>query len=273
MNTSVSADELDELAFLNFTESLREFVRWSPGSILEETDETLRTKTAVAYPVGSFNAATYVRGEPRSPSDWIGEQVSWFREQQRGFTVHARAHGHERIAKACVAAGLELAGKPPVMERRAPFERTELEQGRATASDAQVRLARSTHDWQSFVDITALSYVSMGFPERITRSLMCSVERMQRPVWRCAIASFDGKDGAAALLLFSHSIAGLYWVGTRPEARGKRLAARVVQFLTNHAFEFGARAVVLQASDAGAPLYRRLGFTQFGEYPMYTLRT
>jgi len=133
----------------------------------------------------------------------------------------------------------------------------------------KVRLANGVADWQAFVDIAATSYVSMGFPAEATRALMSSPERMQRPVWRCAVASHEGVDRAAAVLLLSHSIAELYWVGTLPEARNKGLAAACVHHLTNVAFEQGARAVVLQASAARAPLYRRMGFVEFTQYPIY----
>jgi GNAT superfamily N-acetyltransferase len=111
----------------------------------------------------------------------------------------------------------------------------------------------------------------MGFPAEITRRLMSSPERMRRPVWHAAIVSHEGVDRGAAALLFSHGIAGLYWVGTLPDARKQGVATTLVHWLTNFAFDNGARAVTLQASEAGAPVYRRLGFTEFTRYPMYVL--
>ena len=71
------------------------------------------------------------------------------------------------------------------------------------------------------------------------------------------------------MLLFSHGIAGLYWVGTVPESRGRGLGAAVTRTLANHAFERGARAVVLQASPAGEPVYRTLGFREITRYPWF----
>lgn len=266
MASRLSDADLDELAFLNFTESLREFVRWSPGGVLEENGDTLRTRTSVDFASGSFNAATHLGAGPVSPSDWLAEQVRWFSAHHRGFSVHTRDKLHDAIAAACISAGFAPGARPPVMSRRAPFMAPEALEGK------QVRVAASLADWQRFVDITATSYVSMGFPEHITRALMSSPSRMQRRVWHCALASDGGIDSAAALALFSHSIAGLYWVGTLPRARNRGLAAACVQFLTNHAFELGARAVVLQASEAGAPLYRRLGFEEFTQYPMYVFK-
>ncbi|HET9957616.1 MAG TPA: GNAT family N-acetyltransferase [Polyangiaceae bacterium] len=257
---------LDELAFLNFTESLREFVRWGEGGVLSESEDTLRTQTRVAFAAGSFNTAVFLGKRLDSPASWLETQRAWFHERGRGFSVHTRAAHHAELERACLQAGLRAEAKPPVMVRRAPLEPVP---GTGAGATARVRLGNDLRDWKSFVEVTAASYVSMGFAEHLTRNLMNSPERMARPVWLCALARAGSTDCAAAALLFSHSIAGLYWVGTRPTARRQGFAAACVQHLTNIAFERGARAVVLQASDAGAPLYRRMGFTDLTHYPMY----
>ena len=71
------------------------------------------------------------------------------------------------------------------------------------------------------------------------------------------------------MLIFSHTIAGIYWVGTVSDARGKGLAETCVRAVTNEAFRRGAPLVVLQASKFGAPVYQRMGFTEFTRYPWY----
>lgn len=268
MTTENLSDEFDELAFLNFTESLREFVRWGESGVVHETADTLRTRTDVAFAAGSFNTAVALG--PHSPSgsaarEWLREQRLWFRAQGRGFSVHTRDGRHGALEEACVAAGFELGATPAVMLRREHFA------ARASLPGIAVRLATTVADWQSFVDITIASYVSMGFPADVTRRLMACPERMRRPVWRAALVSHDGIDRGAAALLFSHSIAGIYWVGTLPDARKQGLATTLVHWLTNFGLEHGARAIVLQASEAGAPVYRRLGFNEFTRYPMYVL--
>jgi len=263
MTSQGVSHELDELAFLNFTESLREFVRWGQSGIVYETADTLRTRTDVPFPAGSFNTAVHVGTGVFSAPEWLREQQAWFREQARGFSVHVREGREGALERACIEGGFEVGAKPAVMLRREPFAE------RSPSPGVAVRLATTGADWQAFVDITIASYVSMGFPADVTRRLMISPERMRRPVWRAAIVSHDGIDRGAAALLFSHGIAGVYWVGTLPEARKQGLATLLVHWLTNFGFESGARAVVLQASEAGAPVYRRLGFADFTHYPMY----
>jgi predicted GNAT family acetyltransferase len=71
------------------------------------------------------------------------------------------------------------------------------------------------------------------------------------------------------MLLYSNSIAGIYWVGTTREARGKALAAACVATVANEALNRGISHVVLQASKFGEPVYRRLGFTEITRYLWY----
>ena len=71
---------------------------------------------------------------------------------------------------------------------------------------------------------------------------------------------------AAAQVLMSHSIAGVYWVGTVDGARGKGLGDAVTRAVTNRAFELGARFVSLQASAMGEPIYRRMGYREIYRY-------
>jgi GNAT superfamily N-acetyltransferase len=79
----------------------------------------------------------------------------------------------------------------------------------------------------------------------------------------------DGQPAAAALALLSHGIAGLYWVGTRPDARGHGLGAAVTSAAARWAFDHGARAVILQASEQGESVYRRMGFREITRYPWF----
>jgi predicted GNAT family acetyltransferase len=71
------------------------------------------------------------------------------------------------------------------------------------------------------------------------------------------------------MIVFSHSIAGIYWVGTIESFRKKGLAEVCTATVTNEAFRRGASSVILQASPFGEPIYRRLGFKEFTRYLWY----
>jgi len=64
-------------------------------------------------------------------------------------------------------------------------------------------------------------------------------------------------------------VGGVYWVGTVPAARRRGAADAVTRHVTRAAFEQGARMVTLQASAAGEPVYRRMGYREVGRYARF----
>ncbi len=79
----------------------------------------------------------------------------------------------------------------------------------------------------------------------------------------------EERPAAAAVAILSDGIAGLYWVATLPEARGRGLGEACTRLAGNRAFELGARCVVLQASKMGEPIYRRMGYREVTRYRWY----
>jgi RimJ/RimL family protein N-acetyltransferase len=103
----------------------------------------------------------------------------------------------------------------------------------------------------------------------VTRKLLSRPARWLAPHVDARIVLEDDQPVAGALLLFSHGIAGVYWVGTIAAARGRGHAERAMRAISNYAFDLGARAVVLQATPFGEPVYRRIGYHTFTRYPQY----
>ncbi|MDO5733709.1 MAG: hypothetical protein Q4P08_01000 [Eubacteriales bacterium] len=60
--------------------------------------------------------------------------------------------------------------------------------------------------------------------------------------------------------------AGLYYISTAVERRGEGLAKDLVSYLSNLAFEQGAKEVILQASSLGEIVYRQLAYEEVGRY-------
>ena len=69
-----------------------------------------------------------------------------------------------------------------------------------------------------------------------------------------------GKPVATALLYEGKEAAGIYWVGTLPGARHRGIAGAVTRHALLAAKAAGYGLAVLNASAAGHPLYRQLGF-------------
>jgi predicted GNAT family acetyltransferase len=115
----------------------------------------------------------------------------------------------------------------------------------------------------------ASAYEALQLPAAVTRKLLARPERWLTPFNSAQLVLEHGQPVAGAMLLASHGIAGIYWVGTLPEARGRGHAETVTRAISEHAFDLGARAVILQASVMGEPVYRRIGYREFTQYTRY----
>lgn len=119
-------------------------------------------------------------------------------------------------------------------------------------------------DLPGFVDCCAHAYASLGLPAFMTPFFFTLAEQVLTPEVSLVLARRgDEPPASAAMVLHTGDMAGLYWVATRPEARGQGLAAACTVAATNLALARGARAVALQASPMGDPIYRRLGWREY----------
>jgi GNAT superfamily N-acetyltransferase len=87
--------------------------------------------------------------------------------------------------------------------------------------------------------------------------------------WHHYLARLDGEPVAATSLFPEAGVAGIYNVGTLPEARGRGIAAALVATALRDARDAGYRAATLQSSEMGFRVYQRLGFFQCCTYSHY----
>lgn len=79
----------------------------------------------------------------------------------------------------------------------------------------------------------------------------------------------DERPVCTSLVFLHNGVAGIYGVATLPEERGKGLGAFATAEPLRRAHALGYRVGVLQASEDGHPVYKRLGFADFGEVALY----
>jgi ribosomal protein S18 acetylase RimI-like enzyme len=259
----LSAAELLELADLNLAESFREHARWSAAGAVDERDDTLRALSATRFAAGLFNGVLCTGRCPDDPAAWLAAQRTFYANHQRGFSIYLRGERDAAIGQACIAAGLTLTDSAPGMACDAPVAVAPLAEG------VTVEQVNSVEVMRELVPVLAGAYALLGLPESVTHKVLGEAERLFRPHLLWLLARHKGVPAAAAMVLFSHSIAGLYWVGTRPELRGHALGEACTRVATNLAFAYGARAVVLQASALGRPVYLRIGFREITSYPWF----
>jgi ribosomal protein S18 acetylase RimI-like enzyme len=188
---------------------------------------------------------------------------AWYRARNRGFSVYAPTHRHAALGAACERAGHERKSDAPGMALADRLDVRQLGDG------VRIRKIETEESLGDFVTVSAAAYESIGMPPDATRKILTSPKRLLAPQWHLEVVYQSGEPVAAAALLVSHGIAGVYWVGCVPTARGRGHGEAITRSVTNQGFDRGAPVVVLQASPFGEPIYRRLGYREITRYPWY----
>jgi hypothetical protein len=118
-----------------------------------------------------------------------------------------------------------------------------------------------------FSTVMTEAYASLGMPEDVAPAII-RLPVLVAPHIVSVLARLEGGAAAAgAMCIFTHGVAGVYWVGTTPAARGHGLAELCTRAVGNAGFDMGARIASLQASVMGEPVYRRMGYVEVTRYP------
>ena len=248
------------LSDLNHLEANRELARRAGGITLDEDGLAF---WAGAHPLPVL-ANAVVRTDPRvRPDDVIARGRRFFARHRRGFSVILCGAADADIAPACEAAGLFRMGDSPgmVLEHRLPDA--------TPAPGVTIRTVETVADGAEFARVNGEAYATYGMANDVTPAVLGRLDVMHAPHITSVLACVDGVAMAAAMVMLTHGIGGVYWVGTTPSARGKGLAALCTRVVGNVAFDAGARVVVLQASVMGEPIYRAMGYREVTRYPYF----
>jgi GNAT superfamily N-acetyltransferase len=95
------------------------------------------------------------------------------------------------------------------------------------------------------------------------------VEAVFDPRFRTYLALLNGQPVGTSQLFLSAGVAGIYNVTCLPEARGQGIGAAITLAPLRDARAMDYRIGILQASERGYGVYRRLGFQDFGKLSVY----
>jgi hypothetical protein len=240
---------------LNLLEFTREDARWQvPHTILEES--------GVLLFAGSTDFPAYSNGVHRVDDAVPGDVViaraqEFFAPLGRGYSVWVRDTGEDDDLRAAADAALigEFADSPQMICRTRLADVP-------LAGDVEIRMVTDRSGVDDFADVTARAYVSLMQPDDVSRSHFVAPGAMLGPGVHAAVAYLAGEPVSAAMILMSHGIAGVYFVGSVEAARGRGLAEAVTRHVTNLGFDLGAANVQLQASHMGEPIYTRMGYEE-----------
>ncbi|MCZ7526361.1 MAG: GNAT family N-acetyltransferase [Acidimicrobiia bacterium] len=250
-------EELIERSDLNLAEFYREQSRRSGGTVLDEDGLVLYTS---AHPLPVLVNGV-LRLDARLPAETVLSRAHrFFRAHRRGFTVWIRTHADADLERAAAATGLRPMGDDPgmVLDHRLPDA--------DPPEGVSLRRVDDEHGAADFAAVNSAAYATYGAPLDLAPTLFARPESLVGPHLAAFVAYADGAPAAAAMTMVSHGVAGIYWVGTVPESRGRGLAELVTRAAGNAGFDRGASVAALQASTMGEPLYRRMGYVAITRY-------
>jgi len=250
-------------AHLNLIESSRRLFELDPGADIDAGGGWLFGAGRSTHPVIS-NAAFRI-DDGLDPDELLRRAGDFFTPRGRGFAVWARAGAAEDIdlIEAAERAGLQNVYEMPemVLEDRAP-------EGPPLPDGIDLRRIDSPDDAALYWRVATEAYASIGFPPEIF-----AFYENHEYLWADGAAAFlaeaDGRPAAIAMTIVSHGVAGIYWVGSTEEARGRGLGRAVTAAAIDAGLAMGAVSASLQASPMGEPLYRRMGFETIFDYHLY----
>jgi GNAT superfamily N-acetyltransferase len=169
------------------------------------------------------------------------------------WTVWVRP-GDVEAARSLEAAGHMLDAQPTAMGM--PLREWEPREG----SGAGIRPI-------GLADVTRINDVAYGWHDEFVNGLLSAP-----PELRLHGALLEGEPVACSAWIRRGDDCAVYLVACLPAARGRGLATALMSRMLSEAHAEGCATTSLQASSAGYPIYRRLGYRDLGRLEMWERR-
>lgn len=238
----------------NFVVSFEKLVGARPAAELLRIGSTVAFDSRIGFRI--FNGVAVL--EPAGPDD-VRDALAWIRARGIPFTVWVREDLAAPIQPTLHAAGLELRDEPePVMGLRPPAE--------VPPPPAGVSV-REVVDEQTLEDHIRANLDS-GMPEEPVR-LLYTDAFLADPDVRMFTAYLEGRPGGSSVAIRGGEVSGVYGVGVPEPMRRRGIGSAVTWGAVQAGREWSCKLVVLQSSELGFGVYRRMGFEVLTHYLLF----
>jgi len=257
----VEREELLAAGDRNLGAVLRHAARTTPSAAIDDDGRLVMVSTMTTWP-GPYHNGCLRLDRSLPPDEVLARANDFFSGRVRGYTVWIAAHADHDLEEAAVAAGLASLGDtsaPRMAIDHLPA---------APPAPAGVTLEEVVDEAgrRAYVDVTSTAYADAFLPADVVEKQLARVEALCADGVRAVVARDNGEPVAAAMVVVSDGLAGVQLVGTVPAARRRGLGELCTQWTVLAGFELGAEAAVLEASEAGEPVYLRMGFVELSRY-------
>lgn len=265
MTSYENQNEIIRAAHINLAATIRHRIQHSHKGRIFEQDGVLMFSIGHSVASGHLNGLLKLNGDA-GHAEILDKTQAFFQPLTNDFTVWVRDQIDDGFETALRNSGFVSVREPgiPCMvlhERLASI-----------SSPADITLSRVTEE-KDAADYAQVMVTAFGLSNDVSQDAFGRKECLFAPNVAAFIARRNNVPVAAATTVQTENVAGVYYVGTIPEARGQGLGELCTRFATNAGFDLGASAVILQASVAGEPLYRRMGYKLLTRYRWYCLPT
>ncbi len=241
---------------LNCQEMYREIIHLGRGSLLRESESAWMGLTPRG---GAFNNMVMVNG-PVDPSALLAEAEEFYAGRMKHYSVCTRAHADSEVEGWLRERGwMDLTTMPGMALLGDPG--TE-----CAPADLELRPAIDDQGRRDYAYVSAEAYATYGSPRVMMDDIFARLESVSAPHIQGFVGYVDNKPVSAAWLYLSHGVAGIGWVGTLPDQRGRAYAEAATWAAVREGFRRGAAFANLQASPMGRPVYERMGFVTLTDY-------
>lgn len=211
---------------------------------------------ATGFPAGFFNP-TYVTGPVDDPEAAVRTVEAHYRDLGLPYVLVFRDGEAPGLAEACASAGLVEHWRLPLMV---------LESVPVTAP-AVDGLEVEVVDDGNVREYAAVLAEAFGMPVEIAEGLSAAMSGIEGLVG--LLGRIDGQPVATSAVYVTGTGAGVYNVAVPPALRRRGLGEALTGAAAAHGIDRGATWASLQASEAGEPVYRRMGYVTVDHYRQF----
>jgi GNAT superfamily N-acetyltransferase len=148
----------------------------------------------------------------------------------------------------------------------------EIEESQSMPEGLSIHLAQDDASWLEWSGAMAAGFEIPASADFVVETWHDLLRKADHDTVQAFTGRLKGKPVATSLLFLAGGVAGIYSVGTIPDARGKGIGRTMAQHALYQARSLGYDIGVLQASEMGFNVYRSLGFLEVCRISSYRWR-
>jgi ribosomal protein S18 acetylase RimI-like enzyme len=260
----MKVDRIADAAGANLAAHFSFVHRRLDGMRVREGDGVLLVDSGL--PCDTFNAACGARLDADGADAIIGDAIAWFADADRPFAWWVGPGDEPRDLGARLQhAGLAAAATELAMRADLGTARLDV----PVPIHFDIRRVTTAAELAHFAAINAANWTPpdplvLAFYARAADVLLAPASPL-----RFYVGYLDGEPVAASELTVAGSVAGLYNISTLAAVRGRGFGTAITAAPLRDAVAEGISTAILQAAPAGVSIYRRIGFTPFGDITEY----